>query len=331
MQTKEWSIGKLLAMAGSYWQACTLHAAVKLEVFTLLGEETLTCDDLEKRIGAEPRGVGMLLNALTALGLLAKSGDNYTNTASSKSFLCKDSDHYLGYIIMHHHNLVESWARLDKSVLSGKPAKQEDEMPGADALEHFLMGMFNMASVLAPLIVEEVDLSGRRHLLDLGGGPGTYAIHFCLKNPDLEATVFDLHPTRSFAEQTIEKFGLSDRINFVDGDYLRDSFPEHYDVVWMSHILHQEGAKECQAIINKAVASLDSAGEVLVHEFFLEDTMDAPLFPALFSLNMLVNTKKGQSYPERQIRDMLVKAGLKNVTHFPFRGPHDSSILAGTL
>ena len=59
--------------------------------------------------------------------------------------------------------------------------------------------MFNLAMNLAPVLVPKIDLSNRRHLLDLGGGPGTYAIHFCLNNPQLKATVYDLPTTRPFA------------------------------------------------------------------------------------------------------------------------------------
>jgi hypothetical protein len=40
------------------------------------------------------------------------------------------------------------------------------------------MGMFNLAMQLAPQLVPVVDLSGCRTLLDLGGGPGTYADSF---------------------------------------------------------------------------------------------------------------------------------------------------------
>jgi hypothetical protein len=108
------------------------------------------------------------------------------------------------------------------------------------------MGMFNIAMSMAPSLADKIDLSGRRHLLDLGGGPGTYAIHYCLKNPSLKATVYDLPTTRPFAEKTIEKFGLTDRIDFIDGNYVKEGIEGVYDVAWLSHILHGEGQKDCQ-------------------------------------------------------------------------------------
>ena len=69
----------------------------------------------------------------------------------------------------------------------------------------------------------------------------------------------------------------------------------------------------------------------MVHDFILEKTMDAPIFPALFSLNMLVNTEKGQAYSETQINEMLSRAGVKEIKRLPFRGPNDSGIISGIV
>jgi hypothetical protein len=76
---------------------------------------------------------------------------------------------------------------------------------------------------------------------------------------------------------------------------------------------------------------LEPGGLILVHDFLLNDSHDGPLFPALFALNMLVNTEEGRSYSEGEVRDMLAKAGVRNIQRLPFRGPTDSGILSGTV
>lgn len=326
----EWSAGKLLGISGSYWQACALHAGVKLDLFTKIGDGEMSAGEIAAALDCDVRGTTALLNALSAMGLLIKEAEGYSNAEGSKSLLRRDSQRYIGYILMHHHHLVEAWARLDQAIRSGRPLEKRSA-PEEEMRESFLMGMFNMAMGIAPRLSEELELQGRNHLLDLGGGPGTYAIHFCLKNPDLRATVYDLPTTEPFAKKTIEKFGLSDRIDFMAGDYLEDDIGGTYDVAWLSQILHSEGPDGCQMIIDKAVASLEKGGLLMVHEFILDDTMDAPLFPALFSLNMLVNTKEGRSYSEGQIKGMLAGAGLKDIHRLPFKGPSESGILIGGL
>ncbi len=325
-----WNPQTLLEVSGSYWQSCTLHAAVKLDLFTRIGDEDLSSDEIARRIGGDRRGVSMLLNALAAMGLLAKSEERYAGTPAARAFLSRHSEQYLGHMIMHHHHLVDSWAKLDQAVLSGKPVRGKSSEAPQEFIESFLMGMHTLARFLAPRVASALDLSGRKRLLDVGGGPGTYAVHFCRKNPGLRATVFDLPTTRPFAERLARQSGLSDRIDFAAGNCLEDPLPEGCDVAWLSQLLHAEGPEGCRLILEKTVSCLEPGGLIVIHEFLLNDRLDGPLFPALFSLNMLVGTPGGQAYSEREIRDMLARAGVRQVRRLPFRGPNDSGILAGT-
>ena len=331
MANRKWHPGELLELSGYFWKTCTLHAAIKLDVFTFLGDKHMSADAVAAGLKVAPDAVQRLLNALVAMELLAKAGDQYANSPSSEAFLSKKSPQYLGNIIMHHHHLVESWAQLDVSVQTGRPIQQRSSFSDEEWRESFLMGMFNMAMNMAPMLIPEIDISTRRHLLDLGGGPGTYAIHFCRHNPDLKATVFDLPTTRPFAEQTIKRFELSDRIDFQAGNYLKDEIKGRYDAAWLSHILHAEGPDGCRQIIQKAVAALKPGGIIIIHEFILNNSMDGPLFPALFSLNMLLGTEAGQAYSEQQLRDMLSAAGAKEINRLPVRTPNDSGIITALI
>ena len=272
----------------------------------------------------------MLLDALVALDLLQKENGLYFTTPFSAEFLSKPSAKYMGHIISHHHHLVESWSRLDESVLSGKPVRNRVSHEPSDAeRESFLMGMFNMAMQMAPMIVPLIDLTGRRHMLDLGGGPGTYAIHFCIQNPAMKATIFDLPTTRQFAKQTISRFLMQQRIDFQSGDFQDDVIGGRYDVAWLSHVLHGEGEKGCSNMLQKTVAALEPEGLLLVQEFILEDDRTQPVFPALFSLNMLLGTPGGKAYSESEIVLLLQKAGLERVERLPIDLPNGAGVICG--
>ncbi len=323
--------GMLLEMSGYYWKTCTLHAGVKLDVFTVIGEDALTGRAAAEKLNGDADGVTRLLNALTALGFLDKSEDRFSNTRLSSTFLSKDSPQYIGFMIMHHYHLVESWHRLDEAVLSGKAIRGRMSFSDPEYRESFLMGMFNLAMGLAPKLAPKIDLSGKHRLLDLGGGPGTYAIHFCKHNPDLQATVFDLPTTEPFAEKTITRFDLSDRIDFIGGDYLEDDIPGAYDVVWLSHILHGEGPKDCRKLVKKAASVLNPGGFIIIHEFILNNSEDGPVFPAIFSLNMLLGTEQGRAYSEQELSDMMSEAGVGNIHRIPVDTPNESGILIGEI
>lgn len=332
MNQKTWDIGRILETAGAYWQICALHTGVKLNVFTVLDNNaSLTAEEVARDISADPRGTTTLLDALCAMGLLNKSAGSYADTRAAATWLSRKSKQYAGHIILHHHHLMEIWERLDEAVLTGGPVAVESRHTQSEKRESFLMGMFNLAMNLAPRITEAIDLSGRTHLLDLGGGPGTYAIHFCKKNIRLKASIYDLPTSRPFAEKTVSAFGLADRIAFLDGDYLTEHIPGTYDAAWLSHILHGEGPEGCRKIIQKVVSALKPGGVIMIHEFILNNRMDGPLFPALFSLNMLCATQTGRSYTQQQLSDMLSSAGVKNIRRIKIDTPNDSGIMIGTL
>ena len=325
-----WTPKNILSTASSCWEAITLQTGVKLDVFSCIAAGAAEPLALAEKLGADARAVTMLCNALAAMGLLKKEGEQFLNTEPASRYLVKSSPEYIGYIIIHFYHTVASWWHLPQAIRTGAQISSVYEKT-EDERESFLMGMHNLASALAPKIAEILDLGSAGTLLDLGGGPGTYAINFCLKNPDLQACVFDLPESRLYAQRTISLAGVSDRVTFIPGNYMTDSIPGAYDAVWLSQILHAEGPDDCQKLVSFAAAALNPGGAIYIHDFILNDDMAGPAFPAVFSLNMLVATKGGQAYSEAQLRSMLEKAGVKNIRRLDFKGPNDSGIISGRV
>jgi precorrin-6B methylase 2 len=327
---KDWSVGDLLSTSSAYWKGCALQAGVRLGVFSALHDQKLDLADVARAIEADQRGTEYLLNALSAMGLLVKDDAHYSNSAAALEFLSKGSQKYMGHIILHHHHILDGWAQLDQAVKTGAPVQKRSYGEEVER-ESFLMGMFNLAMGIAPQLAAQVDLTGRKRLLDLGGGPGTYAIHFCKANPELSAVIFDRVTTEPFARKTVEKFGLAERIGFAGGDFNFDPITGGpYDAAWLSHILHSNGTDECQELIQKTVDVMKPGGLIMIHEFILENTKDAPEFAALFSINMLINNPAGRSYSQQEIGDMLKSAGVKDIAMHSFQGPNDSAIMTGS-
>ncbi|ABW68464.1 methyltransferase [Desulfosudis oleivorans] len=322
-----WNPGSLLGMSGYYWRSCVLHAAIRLDLFTVIGNESLTAETVADRIRADSDGTARLLNALAAMKLMTKKEDRFGNTSAGSRFLSASSSEYIGHIILHHHHLMESWQQLDRCVTSGKPVRTTLAFGDPAVREAFINAMSTTAMLTAPRLVGHMDLSGRRALLDLGGGAGMYAIAFCKTNPHLSAWVLDLPSSQSQARATIERFGMTGRVHFLAGDYLQEDLPGTYDAVWMSHIFHSENPDTCSRMLEKVYRVLDPGGLVAVHELILNDDRTSPLFPALFSLNMLTGTAEGRSYTNRELTLMLKGAGFTDITRLSYAGPTDSGIL----
>lgn len=325
---QDWNVGMLLGVSTGYWRGCALQAAVRLKLFTVIGDTPSKAGDIAEHASTDTRATELLLDALSAMGLMRKNTGAYENSEFALTYLVETSPEYMGHIILHHHHILDGWAQLDKAVCTGK--KVEKRSYGADIeRESFLFGMFNLAQGLAPKIAAGIDLTGRKRLLDLGGGPGTYAIHFCLTNPQLSAVIFDRPTTEPIATQVVGSYNLLDRISFEAGDF-NETRPtgNDFDVAWLSHILHSNSSAECEKCIARTFDVLAPGGLILIHDFILNSEKDGPEFPALFSLNMLVGTDRGRSYSDTEISEMLLFAGFTDIAIHNFRAPNDSSIIS---
>ncbi len=319
---------QILDLASGYWNACALHAAVKIGLFTALGAQVRTCRGLAGELGCDAHALELLCNALTALGLLVKEGDRYANTEAASLYLVGGSEQYLGDIVLHHHHVVDAWNRLDEAVLHGGPVDKRS-FGEEEERRRFLLGMHNLANLNGPRLVRHVEVDNWRRLLDLGGGPGTYTLFFCLANPRLEAVIFDRPTTEPYARPVVDHPRLKGRVRFAAGDFLADPVEGTFDAVWISHVLHSHRPDTCRQLLAKVVAAMEPGGVLLVHEFFLNDTKAGPLFPALFSLNMLVNNGRGRSYSAGEMAAMLQEAGLTDIRRLPYQGPNDGYVLQG--
>ncbi len=171
MEQEPWTPADLLQLSGGYWSACAVHAGVKLNVFTPLSARSHSATDLARDLAVDSRGLSMLLNALCALGLLSKEGDSYSVTPFSREYLSRDSDRYLGHILLHHHHLMESWGRLDEGVKRGGPVASRISHGEDERYVRASSWGCSLAMQLAPLIVSAIDLSVGVGSWILGGGP----------------------------------------------------------------------------------------------------------------------------------------------------------------
>ncbi|MDR1308493.1 MAG: SAM-dependent methyltransferase [Deltaproteobacteria bacterium] len=334
MTGQGWNPASLLELTRNFWTLCAIQAGVALDLFTALDEAggRLPVGRLAERTGADARATGMLATALAGLGLLEREGEVLSLTGDSRRFLSARSGDYYGHMLIHQSHIMPAWAQLATAVRTGRRVAPATAAESGDPgrREAFLMAMHENARRQAEAVAEALDLSGRRTLLDLGGGPGTYAASLCARHPDLSAVVFDLPGTAPVAGKVISGLGLGDRVSFVGGDFCSDPLPGPFGAVLISQVLHQEGPDGAAALVAKAAGALEPGGLMAVQEFFLEDDLSGPASSALFSLNMLVNTGAGQSYSFAQVAGFMEGAGLVGVGRVPASLPQGCAILAGT-
>jgi ribosomal protein L11 methylase PrmA len=308
---------QIMSMARGFQVAKMLMVAVDLGLFDFLAEPK-SAEQTAAWLQADARATGIFLNGLAALGLLEKSGDTFKNRQLASRFLVRGSENYRGAIIKHmEHTWERGWEDLKETVRAGHPAQADpekwlDARPERDASEvrAFIWGMHAIARDLAPQVAAKLDLKAVRRLLDLGGGPATYAINFAQANPGLVATVFDLPMPLEIARENIAKNGLTDRVGTLAGNFLQDDIGRGYDFIWVSQILHSHDEEQCKLIIAKAVAALAPGGTLAIQDFYLNADGASPPGAAMFGVHMLAVTPRGRAYTHGEVAEWVEAAGL---------------------
>lgn len=316
----------LFQLSTGFWPSCLLHTAVKLDVFTELSEKPSTAEEVALKLDIDRRAAELLLDALIGREFLTKKEGIYSNTPLSQKFLVNTSPFYLGYIIRHGANMYPYWGRLEEAIRNGRSLRPSRTRP-PEELENFILGMHNLAQVIAPKITKSISLNGIKNLIDLGGGPGTYAVHFCGNYPNLKVTVFDLPDVLPITEKVIKSFGLSDRINLIAGDFHKDPLPSPFDAAWLSQIIHGDGPEFCKALIRKVYGILNPGGKIIIQDFILDETKTKPPFASLFALNMLIHTNEGRTYSFSEIEGWLRDTGFTNIKGLDLVLPNDASVV----
>ena len=296
-----------------------LLTAIELDLFTAVGEDA-SAAEAAQRAGTDPRATEMLLNALVALGALAKTRDRFHNTLASYG-----SD---WAALMHTAHLWETWSTLTDCVRSGAPRKRSETGDrGHQWITAFIAAMHFYAAERAPAVVDTVGAGGVRRMLDVGGGSGAYSIAFAEANPNLRAVILDLAPVLAIARGHIKAAGLAKRIGTKPGDLRADALGKGYDLVFISAICHMLGPEENRDLFRRAYKALAPGGRVVVRDFVLNAGKTAPLGAALFSLNMLVGTAGGASYSQLEYTAWLGEAGFQDVRRIRLADPGSQLML----
>ncbi|RLE26163.1 MAG: hypothetical protein DRJ50_01510, partial [Actinobacteria bacterium] len=161
--------------------------------------------------------------------------------------------------------------------------------------------------------VRQVDLSGKRKMLDLGGGSGAYSIVAVQKHPQLEAIVFDLPPVAEVAREFIEKAGVASRVSAVGGDFTRDDFPADIDVAVMASNLPQYSRELIGQVVRRTFGALVPGGEMHLIGETLDDDRSGPIGPALWGLNEALAGSTGVAHTNAECLGYFEEAGFVDV------------------
>ncbi len=320
--------GRIMQLATGYWDSAALLAANELDIFGALGTGPQTAAQVAAARNLDARAAGMLLDACAGLGLLIKNSDGpvpiYANTPESAAFLVCGSPAYLGGAIKWGADQFAAWGELAQSVRLGTPAVAPEEHLGGNAEEtrRFVLGMRDRALSVARPLIQFLDFAGVKNLLDVGGGPGTYATLLAQKYPESNVVVLDLPPVVAIAAELIAEAGMAERVTVRAGNAVTDDYGvAEYDAILFSGVLHQMSAATIQAMFVRAKRALRPGGKIVVSDVMLGDDKTQPVFAALFSLQMLLASAEGAVFSGAECGAWLESVGLTDAVVRPLPPP----------
>jgi hypothetical protein len=329
----------IMQVGMGFWASKTLLSAVELELFTHLGSESMTGEEIREQLGLHARAVPDFLDALVALRFLERDGDGdgsrYRNTPQTAAFLDKQSPTYIGGILeMANARLYRFWGDLTEALQTGKPQNEvkhtgkpmfEELYSDPARLEQFMHAMKGISSGNFHVLAEKFDFSRYTTVCDVGGATGQLCSILAKHHPHLQCTSYDLPVVAPIAQRSIAGEGLSDRVSVASGDFFADPLPQA-DVITMGLILHDWNLDGKMHLIRSAYDALPESGALIIIENLIDDARRENAFGLGMSLNMLIEFGDAFDFTGGDFAGWCREVGFKDVEVVPLAGPASAGI-----
>ncbi|WP_063800440.1 methyltransferase [Bradyrhizobium lablabi] len=311
---------RLFDLIQSHRVTAVIYVAARLGLAELLSYGPQTAGKLAKATGADERSLRRLLTALSTIGICSRTGeDSYALTEVGACLDGAAEQSVKGWAILEAEMLSKSWSGMLESVMTGKTFA---ELQGvADSFElmgrtpgnvdKFNLAMTELTRLVTPDILRSYDFSGISRLMDVGGGSGELLGAIAQQNRKLRGTVFDLPRCAEAAGKHLRQIGVSDRVEFVAGDFF-ESVPAVADAIILKSIIHDWNDARSISILRNCQQALPGGGKLLLVERLMPEapgvTNDDKAH-AMSDLNMM-RGPGGSERTKGQYRDLLERSGF---------------------
>jgi SAM-dependent methyltransferase len=294
-----------------------LAAGIELGVFNELSEP-ISAEALARAIGTHLRNTGLFLDGLAAIDLVKKEDGLYQNTPVSQAFLVERSPTFLGpifmYLLANESFTADDLVNLVREgpVSPRKNHTGSDEMTEEEVTSYIPFQRAGRAQRIAEIASGLPEFPSFRKMLDLGCGPGINGIAIVSAHPTMEGVSFDRPRTIAVAKESIQKYGMGNRIKAIGGDYAQDPIGEGYDLILASDTLYYT-REEIDPIMTKLHDALNPGGVLITVHLCLKSERTRP---GNLVLGSLFSGLKGEDMgllDQGFIADAMLRAGFKSV------------------
>ncbi|MFF8448382.1 methyltransferase [Streptomyces leeuwenhoekii] len=289
--------------------------------------------ELCETTGVPAHQLRVLLFALCSTGLVRREGEGYVNSDVAEELLAPQGEDSWRHILVGWQRIYyPALARTTEALKAGTNTALADypgteptfyqrlaHSPEVESVFHAAMTAFTLRSL--PGLLDHLDLSEVRHVLDVGGGDGTTSKKLAEKYPNCRFTVFDTPSVAELADRSMPA-DLGERVALCPGDLFSDPFPQDVDCVLFSHCLEVFSPEQIGYLMDKAFDALAPGGRIHLYGFTAMDDEQTGMYGARLSLYLnVLATGSGMSYPADDYERWLTHAGFTavgSVTGLPY-------------
>ena len=312
---------RLQRMVRAYRESAALMAGVELGLFSRIAEGHNTEESLSKAMGVTALHGERIIVACVGLGLVERDGDRLKNAPDVERFLVQGQPGYAGEWMLFTKPDWNEWGRLSEILQNQTPPRADNVKVSEFTVEdarRYHRATYSIGRGAGRLFLRQVDLSGKKHMIDIGCGSGAYCIEAAKLYPELEASVLDLASVAEVAREFIAENGVSDRVEALACDFNKDAFPQGADVAVMASNLPMYGRDEFRAVVKKTYDALAPGGEFHLVGEALDADRSGPADAALWGLSEAIVNGTGLAHSTADVEGYFAAAGFQDIQTSPF-------------
>jgi SAM-dependent methyltransferase len=299
-----------------YKNTQALYVAAKLGIADHLAHGPRGAEELAKAVGANPKALFRLMRHLAALGIFTQDKARKFGLTPLSKLLRTDDPESMRYgAIFAGEENYRATGELLHSVRTGETAFNHLYGKGhfdwmaenADASSTFNKAMAQSLRRRLENPVESYDYSGKRLIIDVGGGRGDLITSVLVANPKMEGILFDLPQGSAETQPILKAKGVENRCQVKTGSFF-DSIPAGGDVYVLSRILHDWPNDKARIILANCRKAIKEGGTLLIRDNVLSDPEEVPASTQI-DLTMLIMTG-GEERTESEWRSLLQSTGF---------------------
>ncbi|MFB7677893.1 methyltransferase [Kitasatospora purpeofusca] len=310
----------------SFFRSKLLNAAMDLEVFSTLGDGSLSGTELADRTGLHPRGAQDFLDAMAAIGLLVREDGRYRNSPGVLRHLLPDREEFVGGFLRITTELMGADQESFTGMLRNGTARSQGtggEVPFTRIfhdpvrLRQFLSAMDSFSGTVGDRLAQVFDWSRVATFSDIGGARGNLAARLAAAHPALAGTVLDRPAMAEHFDRLVGEREVADRLTFVGADFFEVAFPPA-DVVILGGVLHDWPLRQRTALLRKAYDAVNDDGWLIVYDTMVDDAREDP-DSLMLSLIMMLQSAQAHGFTAAECAAWVTDAGfaVESVVQLP--------------